>query len=747
MSLTPAARRPILAAAIATLTTLGVPAFAPELACHAFAQPAPAAEPSDELVAAVEDFYHAAAVANYAAAQALGQELLARNADPAEVLEAFREVHRRLSTPSFSLDERLLQWSDVPELEGVIGPTIDLINQGRTAKATDPVEIRRQVERLGEGQRAYQNGVEALRLSGEYAVPTMLDYLGNPDQRALHADIRNALADLGLQVVSPLLAATDAEDPQLLAQVILVLGEIGYQEAVPFILERGLAAGGQVQEASRRALQDLGYTAGQPAELYFEQAERFYEGRSPIEPDSRFAGANFWSWDNGRLEAAVVPDVIFNELMAMRAAKRALAQPGDRGGTAQVQDEAISLWLASNYRREAELPPGTDDPTSPEGTPTANYYGRTAGVSYLMRVIDRAIEDRRLPPENRYDTAEVVLRAVRSLQDTIGESTLPGGETALTRAMNYPDRRVSIEAAMALAQALPTVPVSGSEQVVPLLADALNQTGQPAVLVVMADRDQLNATVEALGEGYRAYGAVSQNDAVEQAQALPGVDVLVIDAAMGEREVAQILSVASGDPRLAGSAKLLLTEVQGSRFERFTETDPTVTTATAAEPAAVASAVAQARETVGGLPLDEVGATELAVRAADLLKEIGLGSSVFSLEAAESRLLSALDDDRPDVQRLAAEVTALLESSRAQQALLQKGLDPDEEAEVRVAAFEGLAESAKRGGDKLSGGQQDLLEVARNAEDLEVRTAAAAAVGALSLPSDQARTLILGTRE
>ena len=744
MSLNPAARRPILAAAIATLTTLGVPAFAPDLAPRAVAQQA---EPSDELVAAVEDFYHAAAVANYPAAQALGQELLARNADPAEVLESFRLVHGRLSPRSYSLDERLLQWSDVPELEGVIGPTIELINQGRTAKATDPVEIRRQVERLGQGRRAYQNGVEALRLSGEYAVPTMLDYLANPDQRALHADIRDALADLGLQVVSPLLAATDAEDAQLLAQVILVLGEIGYQEAVPYVLERGLSSGGQVQEASRGALQELGYTAGQPAELYLEQAERFYDGRSPIEPDSRFPGANFWSWENGRLEAAVVPEPIFNELMAMRAAKRALAQPGDRGGTTQVQDEAISLWLASNYRREAELPPGDQDPTNPEGTPTANYYGRTAGVPYLMRVIDRAIDDRGLPPENRYDTAEVILRAVRSLQDTIGESTLPGGETALTRAMNYPDRRVSIEAAMALAQALPTVPVSGSEQVVPLLADALNQTGQPAVLVVMPDRDALNGTVEAMSEGYRPYGATTPGEAVEQAQALPGVDVLVIDAELGERQVADLLGLAAGDPRLAGSAKVLLTQNEGSRFERFTEIDPTVMTSTAGEPAAIASAVAQARETVGGLPLDEVGATELAVRAADLLKEIGLGSSVFSLEAAEPKLLSALDDDRPDVQRLAAEVTSLLESSRAQQALLQKGLDPDEENEVRVAAFEGLAESAKRGGDKLSGGQEDLLEVARNAEDLDVRTAAAAAVGALSLPSDQARTLILGTRE
>ena len=628
----------------------------------------------------------------------------------------------------------------------MVGPVVELVNEGRSRRATDPAFIREQVERLGQGRIAYNNALDALRNSGEYAVPTMLEYLGDPDRRALHGDVRNALTDLGLDALNPLLAATDAQDPELLSQVILVLGEIGYPAAVPHILERlERNPGGQVEQQATRALARIGYTGGSTAAAeYLDQAERFWRNESPIRPDARFPGANAWQWNGQALRADVVPEQIFDEVMSMRHSAKALQLAGD--GQQEVQDRALPLYLAGNYRREAELGPGEADPTTPDGTPTAGYYGTQAGVDALQAVIDRAVSERTLPPERRYDAGEVALRAVRSLRKIIGESTLQPGESPLTRAMNFPDRRVRVEAAMALAQALPTVAVSGSEQVVPLLAEGLSQTGEPTVLLVLPDRDALNAASETLGgDGeYRVVGATDASEAFERARALPGVDVLVVDTRLGDSAVADLLSQAGASPKLNGSAKLLLTKAEGGRFEQYAGIDPTVTTSTASPTGDLAAAVAAARDQVGGLPLDELGATELAVTAAELLMDIGLGSSVFSLDTAESQLLAALDDERPDVQRLAARIVALLDGGRPQRALLQKGLSQDSPTEVRVAAFEALAESAKRIGNQLGGDNTErLLEAARSAEDLAVRTAAAESVGALSLPSQQAKTLII----
>ena len=100
--------------------------------------------------------------------------------------------------------------------------------------------------------------------------------------------------------------------------------------------------------------------------------------------------------------------------------------------------------------------------------------------------------------------------------------------------MNYPDRRVRIEAAFALAQSLPTAGFSGQDQVVPLLADALSQTGKPAVLVIEGDSGRRNAMAEAFrGKGYKVNAAADVTEGVAQAQQMPGVDVVVVDSALG----------------------------------------------------------------------------------------------------------------------------------------------------------------------------------------------------------------------
>ncbi len=705
----------------------------------ALAQDQAQAEPDQELVGQVEDFYHYAAIANYQAAAAVGRNILDANPDSQALLMAFRQVQDLRTRRVADLDRQFERWQNQEEIADVTRQIVELVNQGRQARATDPAFIQEQIERLGQGSLAARGAQENLRNSGEFAVPQMLAYLADPNRAELHSDIRRSLTGLGVEAVNPLLAALSADDPTLVAQVIGVLGDIGYPVAVPFILEQAEKNDGpQVQQTARRALQELGSRPGASASAaYLEVAESFWLNRSPVQPDARYEGANIWRWENDSLMATTVPEQIFNEIMAMRAAANALALDGDTA----TKESAQSLWLASNFRREAELGAGETDETRPEGDFNASYYGTYAGVDALMDVLDRVIGERDLPPESRYDAAEVALRTIRSLRDIIGESTLPEGESPLTRAMNYPDRRVRIEAAMALAQALPTRAVSGSEQVVPLLADALSQTGEPTVLVVMADRNALNTAEEQLGEGYRVVGATSPTEAAEKASALPGVSVMVVDTSMGRQQVDELLSLSRGNPKLNGAAKLLLTETGSSEYETLTDGDPTI--ATAVRGGAMGDAVEQARTQVGGLPLDPEAAGDLATQAGMLLKEIGLGSSVYSLESAQPQLLAALDDDREQIRQLAAEIVALLDSEEAQVALLETGTNPDVSPVVQAAAFHGLATNAKRQGNRLGQSLDGLLDTVQNAETAEVRLAAASAAGALALPVEDARQLII----
>ncbi len=740
------------ALAAAGLTGIAGPAFdlaIPARAQDAATQDAQSGKASPELIRLVDDFYHAAAVAQYPAANALGRQILEQNPSATALLSAFREVQGYRGRGATTLDQQFVRWQNVPQLSEVATQIVGVVNEGRVQLATDPQFILDQVQRLGNGGRAYTAAVAQLRNSGEYAAPMLLATLADPDQGALHGAVRRAVRDLGLPLVNPLLAATSMDNEPLLAQVILLLADLGYPVAVPYILElQETNPGQQVQQASTRALKQLGYTGGSNAATeYRAVAEQFWLKRSAVQPDSRYPMANIWSWNGQSLEAKAVPPRIFDEIMTMRAAGNTLALSAESGNAAaqNVQDEAMSLWLAANYRREAELEAGEMDATRPEGDPDASYYGTQAGVPYLLAVLDRAAGERELPAETRYDAAEVSLRTIRSLQQIIGESSLPEGDSPLTRAMNYPDRSVRIEAAMALAQALPTRPVSGSEQVVPLLADALSQTGEPTVLMLMADNDELNSLSTGMeGSGFNVAGATDANTAVEQARALPGVDVFVIDSNLGQGAVNDLLSQARGNPKLNGAAKLIIAASTESAYAAMGDADPTITTTTARDAQGLQQAIEEARTQMGGLPLDADAAGSLATRAGELLKEIGLGSSIYTLQTAQPQLLASLDDERVAIQQLAAEIVALLEGAEPQQALLRKGTNPDTAEPVKVSAFQALATSAKRHGNQLGDADLDaLMEAATTAESMATRAAAAEAIGALSLPVDQARRLII----
>src|SRR4029079_7841890 len=175
---------------------------------------------------------------------------------------------------------------------------------------------------------------------------------------------------------------------------------------------------------------------------------------------------------NRGLARKEVPHVIFNDVMAMRISRRSL----ERGTNMDAQ----SLWLAANYKREAQLPQGASDPTAP--TDSAHFYGVDSGTRHLNAVLARSVKDR--------DPA-VSLRAIKSLQEIVGGATLFAGDAGqpLIDGMRSNDRLVRFESAFSVAAALPQQDFPGRERVVPLLAEALSQTGTSNVLVVASTDD------------------------------------------------------------------------------------------------------------------------------------------------------------------------------------------------------------------------------------------------------------------
>jgi len=722
------------AAAMAASLSLPIVAAYPVMAQDAPAPAAPAApaaganQPAaDPLQTAVEDFWHFGKVARYDVAAAKAQDIIANGNDPVKVLEAFEKV---AADRGDNLDDWLIRFQNAPELKDVAGQITKIVNEGRYTRRADPAYIQKNIARLANGDRPYRLAMIQLKESGELAVPPLVQAVLDPNHPELHGPARRAIVDLGRYALNPLVALTESNVPDQVDLAIGLLSDLGYDSAAPYLQRLAeQAPSEQLKQNASAAVQKLGAT-GKAGDQFYELAEKEYYGKSSIVSDNRYPQANVWNFvkDKG-IERTPVPPQIFDDIMSMRSSEYALNLGSEK--------DALSLWLDANYKREADLPQGATDPTRASGQPNANYYGVTAGTQFLNTALARALNDK---------NSAVALAIVKSLGEIVGDSNFKSGGNALIDAMSYGDRRVRFEAAFTLAEALPQQPFAGQEQVVPLLAEAIAQTGQPSVLVVMPTQDAVNAITEPLkGQGYITAGATTAAAALSSAAAVPAIDVVIISEDLSPVEIETLLGLINQSPKLRASGKLFIVKSPASPWEARKATDPTISTTTTSDPNALKSAITSARDASGALPLDQALATEYATRAGNLIKKLAISrGQVLDLTPARSTLLGSLEDTRPDIVKLAGEGLALMNNADAQKGLLIKATTDATADDIKVSLFKSLATSAKFFGNKLDNNQVEALDTAvTNATNADVKSAAADARGALNLPSDIARKLIL----
>ncbi len=705
---------------------------------------APAAPPAEDvtpadapLVDVVEALLHYGTLARYDVAAIQGQKILDAGAKPQEVLAAFETVmNRRMRDRKTgpSLENMLDTWMSIEQTKEVSAKLRDVLNEARVARMADPKFIDQAIRDLVTNERSYARAVALLKQAGELAVPQMVEYLRDPRRPEYHARIQRALADMGRVTLNPLVASLELKDADALVMIVGVLADLGFESTVPYLVDLRDRADTNpaVKEAAQAALRNLGAgSSGQSAkagDLYFDLAQKFYYETTTILADKHYPSAFVWLVGSRGLTRKDVPHGIFNEVMAMRTARRAI-QLGAR-------DDAQSLWLAANYKRESQLAQDAKDPTAPPDS--AHFYGVDSGTQRLNAVLARSVRDR--------DSA-VSLRAIKSLQEIVGRSNLFAGDAGqpLIDGMRSPDRLVRFESAFAIAAALPEAEFPGRERVVPLLAEAVSQTGTANVLVV-AGTDETRTRVTGELKNFGIASATGGDAAIAEAAALPSVDAIVVTKDVSDEDVARLLRLASESPRLDRAAKVIVRGARGSALERANVRRKDVAFTEAETADALTKLIDAARNRTGGAPLDQAVATEYALRATRLLNAIAKakGATVLDTKSAEQVLLNAAADPRPEVAKEVAGVLAWVNSKPVQSALLNVAADEKTPPDVKIALFKGLAGNAKNFGNQLAEAQFASVQTTVQKGDApELRNAAAEAAGALNLPGEQAKRLIL----
>jgi hypothetical protein len=135
-----------------------------------------------------------------------------------------------------------------------------------------------------------------------------------------------------------------------------------------------------------------------------------------------------------------------------------------------------------------------------------------------------------------------------------------------------------------------------------------------------------------------------------------------------------------------------------------------------------------------------------SLRAAKMMFKLAqTRNPILDLAAAQDALVTATKDKRTEIQMLAGQILAHLNTPAAQEAIAAMAMTESNSKDIRIAAFGSLAVSAKLNANKLDDATINAIYALVSSKDIDpgLRAAAAAAYGALNLPSQKVKTLIL----
>ncbi len=712
------------------------------------AEPASVIVPSDATPESLfTDFLHYARLGRFTAADAYAKALLAHpELEPQQLIDLASRDKKSIDTLLI-----LIRNSTIAESASRV---LDLLQRGEHIRRQDLERIETAIDLLAGDPQQEHFGRERLADSGEYAVPIVLQALLDPSRSTVWPRLVKALPKIGKPAVNPLVMALAVNNSNIRLRIIESLGEIGYAQAIPYLLKLMVNENtpNDTKDAAARAITRIEERSGRtypgtPDDHFFRLAERYYNEDDAVRADPRLAEANAWYWDAKAqaLHRVVVAERIFGPLMAMRCAEEAIQLRPDHA-------DSIALWLAANVRREARLgmnvesgdagEQGKPDPTRPVDFPRALYFSQAAGPRYLHRMLARAVNDQ---------DSSVALGAIEALRTTAGPASLVGQEDLkqpLVQALQFPDQVVRIRAALALGAALPKSPFTGSQNVVPVLSSALAQTGREQVLVVDSDEANLNriaGTVRA--QGMDAIAERSFFRGMERVRTeFQLLSLVLISTDTNEPDLRTALGLIRGEFAYSKAPIIVLVKPkQAATGDDAKAAFPLVESmdASSAEQT-VGAALTRARERTGQTSLAPDVAMLMALQAAETLRSIALdGNTVYDFGGAVPALIGALASTDERLQVTAASVLALAGTPTAQRSVAHVALDEGNSETLRVAVFRSLAESARNHGNTLEESQVgDLVRVSRDEKNLTLRTAASQALGAINLANNRASEII-----
>ncbi len=677
----------------------------------------------------MQDWIHYTLIAHVELSNAKGQALIDSGVTNAEIATMLDEVNGMEKRFQQAVDRAML----VPELEGTAAELWRRAEAGRLDLARDPKRIEEAVNMLVGTTRGRQIAKQRLMAAKEYAVPVLVKQLTESNDQAMKIECQKMLVELGPNAVYPLSIAVVNLTGANQRVICDILGAIRNPLAAPYLREISLntTTEQETQDVAKRAFDRLGVTDAPLSTLYSNLGRQYFDGNESLIAFTDESHNNVWRYNSFTgLGPIPVPTPIFSDVRAMELSAKAVGLDGANAA-------GISLFVASDLKRENDLPEGATDPVYGDDKYTADFYATVFGTQTCLDVLALGIDRLETP---------LVRDAIGALARTTGGANLfarSSNRQPLLEALAYPDRRAQYEAALTLARALPQQKFSGDQQVVPILASAVRQGAQALALVVVENeenRANASSQLQKLGFMVVAAGpnaATVQNDLAKAV----GVDLIVVRMGSADATKDAIESLRRVPKASAAPTVVVASATDAASMKEYRRDSRIIMTQAREGEDALAAAIEQVMKRGAGGRVSEAESEEYAIRSLSALRDIAISRSpAYSIVDAESALVDAIDARQGGTKMLVADILALIDSDVSQRKLFDVALGAtgDEQAELLMR----VADSVRLFGDKAEERHVTaLLDLIANSSG-DVAEAAATVHGALNLPTSGAVGLL-----
>jgi len=637
---------------------------------------------------------------------------------------------------------------------------------------SSPEEMMKLVADLDGAFDKKWEAINMLAAIGQRATPFLIEKLADKGEMT-RTNAMHALEKIGNEAVLPLLEALKSSEIMVRQNAAIVLGVVRDERAVPD-LKKVCEDVNESIEVKRYAIESLKKITGKEVEqlktareYYYELAEKYYY-KHPSVMINFYGDYIVWRWnaEGNTLKMNEVPDFTFNQLLAENCCYSGLEL--DRNYEpiwsllacvlfAKYSQANMALQVGSKQGKSGEL--DADILTKLQADLAKNMDNAVAvslaGKGIFYKALERSLKDNR---------AEVAVACIKALSEAGAPEDLPGLKVdkkempmgmSLVDALSYSDKRVRYAVAEALVKINPVNPFPNMEKVIPLMNEALGESGMRMALLIEPNSELRSALKMELNKlNIYIKETLSAEEGLKAAKAFPTEDLIILNSKLanevvftldilGKKYSETVYNSLKDDIRTKGIPIILIdTKEEIEKVKNVYQESIEGYLITPLDRILLAEAVNKVLQRDDFQSDSKTRALKVCADAATALAEMDLGNSIFPYAQSVNALVGVLEN-RPDNIRMSA-LTAL---SRFANPLAILGLTrviPNKEnsLQVRVKATEALGNIFRVKPGSINPDAYEILKKALVEDEMEIKQMASIALGNAQLTTAQRKELI-----